>query len=71
MKIIIGTEGTFKSTISFHYTYNELTKLQLLETPEQQQDPDYHQACYITSKKRMIDNNFMFGTYCEVSIDIL
>eukprot|EP00347_Sterkiella_histriomuscorum_P013841 403363160 len=32
--------------------------------------PNY-QVCFITSKKRMLESQFLFGTYCEVSIEIL
>lgn len=38
---------------------------------KQLEEEGKYQACFITSKKRMLDTQFMFGTYCEVSIETL
>jgi hypothetical protein len=76
MKFLIGPQDCGKSTVAFHYLYNEITKIMPFDTndPAVQKQIDEegkYQACFITSKKRMMETQFMFGTYCEVSIETL
>lgn len=66
MKILLGPPESGKTTVALHHTYNELTKL-LDASPSGTQ----HHALVITSKKRLLENQLIFGIYCEVSIDTL
>ena len=83
MKVIVGGAESGKTTILLHYVYNELSKL--IEHSDETNKDDKkasgendltdtlgsYDACFITSKKRMIESNMIFGIYCEVSIETL
>jgi hypothetical protein len=72
MKVIIGGSESGKSTILLHYVYNEISKL--IENPQMKLENDScipYNACFITSRKRMLESKMIFGIYCEVSIEFL
>lgn len=86
MKVIVGSADTGKSTILFHYVYNEIEKLisfSLSKQAQQQtattlkkeagsEEPQAApHACIITSKRRINDSQILFGIYCEVQIETL
>ena len=81
MKIIVGAADSGKSTILMHYVYNDIAKLIMASTQEPQKikvesaAKDHikktSHAVIITSKRRMVEKQMIFGIYCEVSIETL
>lgn len=81
MKVILGGQESGKSTVTLHYVYNEVAKLldSQAEGREAQLKPGvgkldqqvHYQACFITSKKKIVESKMIFGIYCEVSIETL
>ena len=74
MKVILGSAECGKSTIVFHYLYNELQKLLDSDSQLSQSKPDpasLPHVCLVTSKRHLMSSNLIFGIYCEVGIETL
>ena len=73
MKCILGPPFSFKTTLSFHHTYEmlaqEIEHAQAENSSIKEDDLPY--ALYLTSKPRLDSNSLIFGTYSEVTIDFL
>ena len=74
MKFLLGPKDSGKTTLSFHYLYSQLSLLLPFDSPDAPTTApltDLPEALFLCSKKRLLSNQFQFGTYCEVSIETL
>ncbi|CAI2372992.1 unnamed protein product [Moneuplotes crassus] len=76
MKIILGTSQGYKTTsiLNFGYIYLQewLSERERdIEDQKESKDSPAPYVVYITSKQKMKENSLVFGTYSEVTIDVL
>jgi hypothetical protein len=76
MKIILGTPGAYKTTclLSIAYAYVDKWIKEREELEEKKGttiDEPLPYIVYITSKRKLDENQLIFGTYSEVTIDVL
>jgi len=74
VKLIISPPGSFKTTVLFHYTYNQISLILdkfEKEHPGNAQEEELPYAVVLTSKRKLNDKQLIFGTYSEVLIPTL
>ena len=76
MKVILGTPGAYKTTCLLSIAYTWIDKWwkereELEEEKGTKIDEPVPYAIYITSKRKLNENQLIFGTYSEVTIDVL
>ena len=76
MRIILGTPEGYKTTWLLSIVYAIIEKAwkdreELIKAKEMETDDPYPYAVYITSKRKLNENQLVFGTYSEVTIDVL
>ena len=69
MRILIGSQCSYKTTVMLHLIYNALSPYAVNEEGDPLDNAPY--ALLLTSKRRLGENSMTFGTYCEVTIDTL
>ena len=72
MRVILGTPGSYKTTLLLSTVYRQIeeySKESQDKSPDSKTIEKY--AVFITSKHKLNYNSLVFGTYSEVTIDVL